>query len=134
MAYCNEAIRKALANRDTLKTILRNDELKTLLKEEDCQDLIRGVHCMVQAGRNHTRHEDFKDHMCILGSVYLNLRSNPTLCHRLTVGVAQQQQESATAEHNAESWVSNDTTQTECGQDDNDRPKRKRKRSVYLRY
>jgi hypothetical protein len=65
----NEAIRQALANHATLKTLLQNDELQAYLKEEDCQDLIRGAHRLVQAGRNHTRHEDFKDHMCILESV-----------------------------------------------------------------
>jgi hypothetical protein len=137
----NEPIRQAL-NNESLKTILRNDELQSLLKEEDCQDLIRGVYRMVQTGSNHTRFGDPNHHVCIMESVsdtpdflYLHLRSNPTLRHRsISGGIAQQQQESATTEHNAESWVSNDATQTECGQDENGRPKRKRKTPDYLRY
>jgi hypothetical protein len=131
----NEAIRQALNNHETLKTILRNDELQSLLKEEDCQDLIRGVYRMVQAGRNHTRHEDFKDHMCIIESVtdlpdfmYLHLRSNPTLCVRSTVGGAAQQQVSSTTEQGAK----DDATQTELDRTEGARPPRKRKVPDYL--
>jgi hypothetical protein len=132
----NEAIRQALANNETLQTILRNDELQSLLKEEDCQDLIRGVYRMVQAGRNHTRQDDSKHHMCILESVadlpdflYLHLRRNPTLCVRSTGGGAQQQV-SSTTEQGAE----DDATQTESDRTEDARPARKRKAPDYLRF
>jgi hypothetical protein len=73
-------------------------------------------------------------------------RSNPTLCHRSTSGIAQQQQELVSSDETDEALaihyviealaVNDATRQTESGRDDDARPMRKRKRKApdYLRY
>jgi hypothetical protein len=145
----NEPIRQAL-NHESLKTLLQNDELQAPSIDQG-RGLSRPDSGCASPRPDRTQpcspRGSQSNHVCIVESVSsvsdlpdflyvcLHLRSNPTLCHRSTSGIAQQQQESATTEHNAESWVSNDAiyTQTECGQDENDRPKRKRKTPDYLR-
>jgi hypothetical protein len=86
---CNEPIRQALDQPQTLNELLNNNDLQELLKDEDYQDVVCGMHRLIKASSriNSEIQLEPKHHISILESVsdapdcfYIHLRNNPSLC------------------------------------------------------